>query len=372
MTVHDRGPESQDKEQSPAGDAAPSEKARNPCPIVGLGASAGGLEAFQAFLGGVPADSGMAFVLVQHLAPRHDTLMPELLARHTGMPVRLVSDETRIEPSCVYVIPPDATLTIDNCTLRVTRPDRARGRRTPIDNFFRSLAEDQGDDAVGIILSGTGTDGAVGLRAIKEHGGLALVQAPGSARYDSMPRAAILTGVADAVLPVEELPARLMEHLRALAELRGGQGPDGLRSQLEEQVVKICSVLRRKTGHDFSRYKRSTLVRRIRRRMAELRAESVEGYLERLRADPKEVDQLFRDLLISVTHFFRDPAAFAALARRVIPKLFAGKGPDAQVRVWAPGWNSRWRGDSTARSADAPRSSTSAPRSAPSWSRTSR
>jgi two-component system CheB/CheR fusion protein len=294
------------------------------------------LEAFQAFFAGMPADSGMAFVLVQHLDPRHETLMPELLARHTPMPVLLVPDETKVEENHVYVIPPNATLTIDDCTLRVTRPERSRGRRTPIDSFFRSLAEDQGDDAVAVVLSGTGTDGALGVKAVKEHGGLTLVQAPASAHYDSMPRAAILTGMADDVLPVQEMPARLMRHLGSLAELRGG-GAHGLREELGDQLVKICSLLRRKTGHDFSRYKRSTLVRRIRRRMAELRGDSVTAYVERLRDDPKEVDQLFRDLLIGVTNFFRDPDAFQLLAHKVIPRMFDKKGIDGQVRVWVPG-----------------------------------
>jgi two-component system CheB/CheR fusion protein len=310
---------------------------RSPCPIVGMGASAGGLEAFQAFFSSMPADSGMAFVLVQHLDPRHETLMPELLARHTPMPVQLVADDTPVRVNHVYVIPPNATLTIDECNLRVTGPDRSRGRRMPIDRFFRSLAEDQGDDAVGIVLSGTGTDGALGLTAIKEHGGLTLVQAPGTARYDAMPRSAVLTGRADHVLPVEEMPARLMDHIRHLTEVRRGEGPEGLRHDLEGSLPRICSLLRRRTGHDFSRYKQSTLIRRIRRRMAEERSESVSAYLEHLASDPDQIDLLFRDLLIGVTHFFRDPEAFAALERRIVPRLFEKKGVDEQVRVWIPG-----------------------------------
>jgi two-component system CheB/CheR fusion protein len=334
MALQDR---SADEAGNEGGGEAKAPAARKtPCPVVGIGASAGGLDAFQAFFRAMPEETGMAFVLVQHFDPRHETLMPEILARHTSMPVSLVSDETRVQTDHVYVIPPNATLTIDDCTLRVTKPERSRGRRTPIDSFFLSLAEDQGDDAVGVILSGTGTDGTLGLKAIKEHGGLTLVQSPATARYDSMPRAALLTGAVDGVLPVEEMPARLMDHLRRLSELRGGAS-DGFREELEEQVVKICSILRRKTGHDFSRYKRSTLVRRIRRRMGEVRAESVASYVERLREDSKEVDQLFNDLLISVTHFFRDPEAFEIMARKVVPKLFEKKGLDGQVRVWVPG-----------------------------------
>jgi len=310
---------------------------KRPCPVIGMGASAGGLEAFQAFFARMPVDTGMAFVIVQHLDPQHDTLMPELLAHHTSMPVLLVTEDTPLASNQIFVSPPNFTLTIDDCVLRVSRPERMRGRRTPIDSFFRSLAEDQGDDAVGIIFSGTGTDGTLGLKAIKEHGGLTLVQVPSSARYDSMPRAAIVSGVADQVLPVEEMPARLVEHVQRLTTLRGGGGIEGLRSEVERHMGRISALLRAKTGHDFSRYKRTTLVRRIRRRMTERQSGSVGEYLETLQLDGREIDQLFRDLLIGVTDFFRDPEAFVSLARRVVPKMFENKDPDGQVRVWVPG-----------------------------------
>ena len=313
------------------------EPRKRPCPVVGIGASAGGLEALQVFFERMPVDTGMVFVVVQHLDPQHETMMPELLARHTSMPVRLVAQDTPLARNEVFVLPPNATLTIDDCTLRLSRLERTRGRRTPIDGFFRSLAEDQGDDAVGIIFSGTGTDGSLGLKAIKDHGGLTLVQAPSSARYDSMPRAAIVSGVADHVLPVEEMPARLTEHMGRLATLRGGDGIEGLRDEVERHLGRISALLRGRTGHDFSRYKRSTLVRRIRRRLTESQAGSIEEYLEALQRDPREIDLLFRDLLIGVTDFFRDPEAFASLARKVVPKLFENKGADSQVRVWVPG-----------------------------------
>ncbi len=309
----------------------------HPCPVVGLGASAGGLEAFQGFLSSMPSDSGMVFVLVQHLDPRHETLMPELLARHTGMPLQLVTEDTPAERNHVYVVPPNAMVTIDDCVLKVTRASRSRGRRSPIDGFFRSLAEDQGIDAVGILLSGTGTDGALGLKALKEQGGLVLVQSPGTARHDSMPRAAILTGAVDHVLAVEEMPARLLDHDAELRRQRQGKSADSVRGEVAGELRKICTILRRKTGHDFSHYKQSTLVRRIRRRMQELRAETAADYVERLGQDPKEVDQLFHDLLIGVTHFFRDPEAFDLLARKVIPKIFETRGREGQVRVWVAG-----------------------------------
>ena len=313
------------------------EKRRTPCPIVGIGASAGGLEAFEAFFSHMPADSGMAFVLVQHLDPRHDTLMPELLSKHTAMPVQLVSEDTSIGTNCIYVIPPNATVTIDECVLRINPRERTSGRRMPIDSFFRSLAQDQGDDAVGIVLSGTGADGALGLRALREHGAMTMVQSPTSARFDSMPRSAILTGMVDHVVNVEEMPSRLLEHLRNLLDLRGGGGSQGLRHEVEENLARICTVLRLRTGHDFSRYKQSTLVRRVRRRMTEVRTDSAAVYLGLLSDDPGEVDHLFHDLLIGVTNFFRDPEAFAALEANVIPRLFEGKGADDHVRVWVPG-----------------------------------
>jgi two-component system CheB/CheR fusion protein len=327
------------QDRSTGGDRQPPDRRgrRHPCPVVAIGASAGGLEAYQELLKAIPPDTGMAFILVQHLSPRHATLMPELLAQHTSMPVQLADRETVVEPNHVYVVPPDALPAMDDCVLHVSRPSRRRDRRSPIDSFFRSLAEDQGDDAAGIILSGTGTDGALGLKAIKEHGGLALVQAPETARHDSMPRAAILTGAADAVLPIAEIPGRLIAHRSQLYGRRHGRGPEGFREEIGDHLGKICSILRRTTGHDFRRYKQSTLVRRVRRRMDELRAESVPSYVELLSRDPQEAEHLFHDLLIGVTHFFRDPEAFDALMEKVFPLLFEGKDADSQVRVWVPG-----------------------------------
>jgi two-component system CheB/CheR fusion protein len=310
----------------------------HPCPVVAIGASAGGLEAFQELFRQMPADTGYAFVLIQHLSPRHETLIPELLAPLTPMPVRTVEDETLIEANHVYVMPPQGTLTIDDCVLYLSRPARIRGRRSPIDRFFRSLAEDQEDEAVGIVLSGTGTDGALGLKVLKEHGGLTLSQAPETARYDSMPRSAVLTGAVDFILPVERMPDRLIEHLRQRREAQGQWGnPEKFREEVASYLGKICAILRREAGHDFRRYKQSTLVRRVRRRMSEARSSSVYAYVEHLNQEPKEVEQLFRDLLISVTHFFRDPEAFELLAAKVVPRLFEGKDADGFVRMWVPG-----------------------------------
>ncbi|HEY0512605.1 MAG TPA: chemotaxis protein CheB [Thermoanaerobaculia bacterium] len=310
--------------------------ASHPCPVVAIGASAGGLEAFQELFRHMPADTGCAFVVIQHLSPRHETLIPELLAPLTRMPVRTVEDETVVHANHVYVMPTHGTLTVDDCVLYLSRPARTRGRRSPVDRFFRSLAEDQEDEAVAIVLSGTGTDGALGLKAVKERGGLTLVQAPETARYDSMPRGAILTGAADYILAVEQMPARLVEHQRRVRDGQGGN-PERFREEIVGHLGKICAVLRRQTGHDFRHYKQSTLVRRVRRRMGEARSPSVYAYVESLNHDVKEVELLFRDLLISVTHFFRDSEAFDLLAAKVIPRLFEGKDADGFVRVWAPG-----------------------------------
>src|SRR6185295_4604332 len=308
----------------------------HPCPIVAVGTSAGGLEAFQELFRHMPADTGLAFVLIQHLSPRHESLISELLSQLTAMPVRQVAEETVVEPNHVYVMAPSLTLTIDDCVLYTNRAPRFRGQRSPIDRFFRSLAEDQEDEAIGIILSGTGTDGALGLKAIRERGGLTMVQAPQTASSDSMPRSAILTGAADYVLPIADMPAKLVERMARLREGQGGS-PERFREEVTGYLGKICAILRRETGHDFRRYKQSTLVRRIRRRLNEVRCPSAQEYLELLNRDRNEVEQLFRDLLIRVTHFFRDPEAFDLLAAKVVPRLFEGKDADGFVRVWVPG-----------------------------------
>ncbi|HEV8712904.1 MAG TPA: chemotaxis protein CheB [Candidatus Binatia bacterium] len=307
--------------------------------IVGLGASAGGLEAFEQFFAQMPPDSGLAFVLVQHLAPDHASLLPELLAKHTRMPVQQVQEETPVAPNHVYVIPPDASLTIDRGVLHVVSPPvEPRGRRTLIDSFFRSLAEDQGEYAVCILFSGTGTDGTLGLNAVKEYGGMAMAQTPASTRYDSIVRSAIATGLVDHILPVEEMPAKLIEYVTHLTALRETNGPAGLhQEEMSHHLHTICGLLKRQTGHDFSQYKEGTLVRRLRRRMQALQLDAVDAYVALLRQEPTELDFLFKDLLIGVTQFFRDPEDFAVLAREVLPQLFADKGADDQVRVCACG-----------------------------------
>jgi two-component system CheB/CheR fusion protein len=291
-----------------------------------MGASAGGLAAFETFFTRMSPDSGMAFVLVQHLASDHTSLLPSLLARYTQMPVQQATATLPVEPNHVYIIPPDATMTIAGGRLHVLSPsEEPRGHRTPIDQFFRSLAADQGEYAVCILLSGTGTDGTMGLRAVKEYGGMAMAQTPETAQYDSLLRSAIATGLVDHILPVEDMPARLREYAVHLTT--------GRREDTGNHLPTIYRLLQRQTGHDFSQYKESTIRRRLQRRMQALQLDAVGTYIERLQHDATEVDFLFKDMLIGVTHFFRDPAAFAALEQTVIPQLFADKGANAQVRV---------------------------------------
>jgi two-component system, chemotaxis family, CheB/CheR fusion protein len=310
---------------------------RADCPIIGLGASAGGLEAFEAFLEAMPDDPGMAFVLVQHLDPTHESMLAELLGHRTQMPVRQVKGPTRPEPNNVYLIPPNKNLIIEGGILKLLKPQEPRGQRSPIDVFFRSLAVDQGDNAACLILSGTGSDGTIGLRAIKECGGLTMAQATGSAKFDSMPNSAIATGLGDYVLPVEEMPAVLIEYFRHLVQTEERKDTHGLLQDAGDHLMKICAVLQTRTGHDFNRYKKNTLTRRIERRMRVLQVSDVPEYIDILRKSDDEAKHLFRDLLINVTQFFRDKEAFATLARDVIPKIVEGRGAEEQIRLWVPG-----------------------------------
>lgn len=308
----------------------------SPAPtVVGIGASAGGLAAFTDFLEHMPPDSGLAFVLVQHLDPLQPSLLPELLARHTSMPVLPVVDRTPVAPNHVYLIPPNTALTIAHGVLRLEPPTAAHGQRLPIDHFLRSLAADQGSRAVGIVLSGTGADGSEGLAAIRGRGGLTLAQTPASAAHPSMPQQAIARGVVDQILDVAAMPALLLA--------RGGRGAPALSPPTPwppcdaDPLSLITALLQQASGHDFSRYKRTTLLRRIDRRMQLLHLGSLEEYCARLQQDRGEVEQLFHDLLISVTEFFRDPAAFEALAALALPSLLRGRDARAPLRVWVPG-----------------------------------
>lgn len=309
--------------------------------VVGLGASAGGLEAFRSFFAHMPPDSGMIFILVQHLDPNRPSSLVDLLSAATEMTVVEAQDGARLAPNSVFVIPPDATLTLSDDRLRVERPAPPRETRRPIDVFFTSLAESQGDNAVCIILSGGGSDGSIGLNAIKDRGGLCLAQAESDSKAKlGMPSSAAATGLVDEVLVVEHMPQRLLDYQRHLQTLRGRSGPDGELLGGNETLAKICRILRSGVGHDFSQYKDRTLSRRIQRRMQVLHADTPTEYVERLRKDPEEVRRLFQELLIGVTGFFRDPEAFAALDAQALPSIISRKGGGDNIRVWVAGCSS--------------------------------
>jgi two-component system CheB/CheR fusion protein len=306
--------------------------------VVGLGASAGGLDAFKSFFAGMPTQSGMVFVLIQHLDPHHKSLLVELLSNHTEMPVVQATDGMAVAADHVFIIPPNAVMTIKGGTLRVSKPAPPRERRRPIDVFFASLAEDQEEKAVCIILSGSGSDGSLGLKAVKEHGGFSLAQAGfDQTALLGMPSSAAATGLVDEVMPVEQMPARLLAYAQHLGRIGDRKAPDGTRRDAAEHLTRICALLRARLGHDFSQYKENTLVRRIQRRMQVLRIDNVPEYIDRLRQEPDQLDLLFRDLLIGVTQFFRDPEAFEALESEVMPKLLENKSNDDQIRIWVPG-----------------------------------
>ena len=295
-----------------------------------MGGSAGGLDAFQRFFSNVPPKNGMAFVVVQHLDPRHATLLPELLSKATPMSVEQVKDETPVQPDHVYVIPANTTLTIEGGIVRVTAAG-STVPRMPIDSLFSSLGEDRGHNAVAILFSGSGSDGTLGLRAVKEHGGMVMAQTPESAQHDPMLRSAIATGLVDHVLPPERLADRLLEYANHLRTLHD-RAP-----LVTDELSQIYSIVRRHTGHDFSQYKTGTLSRRIQRRMLVVQLTTVTEYVERLRQDKEEVDRLFRDLLISVTHFFRDPEAWSVLGTTVIPRIVERASGEGSLRAWIPG-----------------------------------
>ena len=304
-------------------------------PIVGIGASAGGLEALEEFLRHVPEASGMALVVVQHLDPTHKGVMAELLQRATTMKVVQVRDRQRVKPDCVYVIPPNRDMSLLHGVLHLFEPTAPRGLRLPIDFFFRSLAVDRHERSIGVILSGMGADGTLGLRAIKEAAGLVLVQEPSTAKFDSMPRSAIAAGVADVVAPVADLPGKILSYVRH-APLHGRSEPllpDGERSALE----KIAILLRARTGHDFSLYKKSTVLRRIERRMGIHQIDRIATYVRYLQKNPQEVELLFRELLIGVTSFFRDPAAWDQLRDEALVPLLSNRPPRGVMRAWSVG-----------------------------------
>jgi len=304
-------------------------------PIVGIGASAGGLEALEKFLARVPRGSGLAFVVIQHLDPTVEDLLPELLQRITPMTVVQAGDRMAVHPDWVYVIPPNKNLEVRSGRLQLSVPAAARGLRLPIDFFFRSLAEDQGEHSIGVILSGMGSDGCLGLRAIKERGGLGLAQDPADARFDSMPRAAIDAGLADLVGPAEELPGKILGMPQLISRPIGA---DPAAAEPDEHVLQqVTRLLRARTGQEFSLYKKTTVVRRIERRMGVHKIAGFQDYVAFLKANPLELDLLFKELLIGVTNFFRDPAMWKTLGEDLLPVWFKDRPEGKVFRAWVPG-----------------------------------
>ena len=308
---------------------------RHMMPVVGIGASAGGLDAFKKFFQAMPTNSGMAFVLIPHLDPTHESLMVELLRKYTPMPVAEAGEGMAVEANHVYVIPPNKYLAISKGVLRLTGPvERARSS-TSIDFFLRSLATDMEEKAICIIVSGTGTHGTLGLKAVKANGGMAMVQDPKTAEYSRMPESAVATELADYVLPVEDMPAALIKYAQHFY-VNGGR-PEAAVADVPDQLHRVLALLKARTKHDFHCYRKRMLMRRVERRMGLNHIEQFPAYLEHLRHNPEEVNRLVKDLLISVTSFFRDPEAYRALETQVIAPLVEAKGADDIIRVWVPG-----------------------------------
>ncbi|MBN2684863.1 MAG: hypothetical protein JXR40_06250, partial [Pontiellaceae bacterium] len=304
-------------------------------PVVALGASAGGLEAMEQFLGNVPSDSGMAFIIVQHLDPTREGIMSELLQRTTSMKVVQAQDAAQVEPNCVYVIPPNKDMSILHGTLHLLEPTAPRGLRLPINFFLRSLAQDRKEQSIGVILSGMGSDGTLGLRAIKEAAGVVLVQEPASAKFDSMPRSAIDAGLADIVAPAGELPEKILSYLRRTPLLV--KSVPVLEDHTQSGLEKVVILLRAQTGHDFSLYKQNSLYRRIERRMGIHQINELTSYVRYLRENSQELDLLFKELLIGVTNFFRDPAAWDQLRDHALKELIESRPHGHTLRAWVPG-----------------------------------
>ena len=306
-------------------------------PIVGVGASAGGIEALAGLLKGLPPQPGLALAIVTHLSPDRESLLPEIVARYAPLPVHICADGMQVENNQIYVMPAAAILTIENRRLRI-RKDNGRRERKPIDIFLSSLAVDIGEFAGGVILSGGDGDGTLGIKAIKERGGITFAQTADGfgPQHPDMPDLAISSGLVDFAIPVDQMGPRLAEFAQSVV-LSDEMATGAEAGETTEALAEIYGILRNQVGHDFSGYKSKTFVRRVQRRMQVTRLNTVEAYAERLRREPQEVAALFRDLLINVTNFFRDEDAFEALAKSVIPELFEGRGADDVVRIWVPG-----------------------------------
>jgi len=303
-------------------------------PVVGLGASAGGLEALEHFLGNVAADSGMAYVVIQHLDPTQKGMLPELLQRISKIEVFQAEDQMSVKPNHIYVIPPNKSMSIINGRLRLTEPAESRGLRLPIDFFLRSLAKERGDQGVGVILSGMGSDGCEGIKALKEKNGIVMVQDPGTAKFDSMPRNAINAVVVDIVSPASDLPGNLSAFVNQMSTI-GNSNLQEIKDQ--SSLEKVINLIRIKTGNDFLMYKSNTIYRRIERRMSIFKMDRISMYIKFLQENPKEIDILFKELLIGVTSFFRDAVVWEKLGETVLPEMIKNAEEGTVLRAWVPG-----------------------------------
>ena len=308
--------------------------------IAGVGASAGGVEAFTELLTNLPADTGMAFVLIQHLDPKHESLLSALLAKKSTMPVVEVRKGMKLEPNHVYVIPPNATMTISDHSLQLEKRIETSGTPMPVDLFMRSLAEQQGNRAIGIILSGLGSDGTLGMAEIQAQGGVTFAQDEGSAKYDSMPRSVIDAGSADYVLPPKNIARELVRIARHPYTARPKSESTDAPAQQGNGLASIFQLLRRATGLDFTHYRQSTILRRIQRRMVVHKIDNLDQYVRFLQVNPPEIKALYQDMLINVTSFFRNPALFEAMRNEVFPEILKGPGGDRTIRIWTPACSS--------------------------------
>jgi two-component system CheB/CheR fusion protein len=332
----DKNPAPEEKQAKKKTDERKKSSGEKGFPVVGIGASAGGLEALEGFFKNIEGRPAMAFVIIQHRAAETKSVMPSLLEKYTDLDVTEIRDNTKIRPACIYINPPHKDISIAYGRLNCESSPATYGVRLPIDFFLRSLAADQGERSVCIILSGTGTDGTLGLKEIKAAGGMAMVQDEKQAKYSAMPRNAVDTGLVDFVLPVEKMPEQLMQYVKH-PYLEPSKKPVAPEDKFENALNRIFRLVRASTGHDFSSYKRNTTRRRIERRMAVHQIDGLEDYIRFLNENASEVKTLFREMLITVTNFFRDPEAFEALGQKAVEPIITAKPLSSDVRVWVPG-----------------------------------
>jgi chemotaxis methyl-accepting protein methylase len=305
--------------------------------VVGIGASAGGVQALQEFFANVPADSGMAYVVILHLSPDHDSRLAQVLQQTAAIPVTQVKGEVAVVPDHVYVVPPNNHLTITKGIIAVNTNIKTEERRAPVDIFFRSLATAYGPRAICVVLSGTGANGSMGLKRVKEMGGIALVQNPREAEFNEMPRNSIATELVDEILSVAEIPDKIIEYKKRMGTITIPVEAEKREESEQQALREIFTHLRVSTGHDFSNYKRATILRRIERRINVRDLPTLPAYAAFLHEHPEEIKALLKDLLISVTNFFRDKEAFDAIKEHVLPKILENKKQEDNVRIWIAG-----------------------------------